>query len=139
MTTFQQMAVDLRAHEALCRELLAVVEQENTGLRQAESNATFQFYRTRKNLLPRLDDSLQRLRRHRQTWQRLSLEERAQQSDIGSLLRLNQALTMKILVLDRENGQALLRKGLVPPAHLPPANRQRPNYVASLYARQSQS
>jgi len=44
---------------------------------------------------------------------------------------------MRIIVLDRENEQALLRKSLVPPRHLPPANRQRPHFVADLYRRQS--
>jgi hypothetical protein len=37
--------------------------------------------------------------------------------------------------LDRENEQLLLRRGLIPPKHLPPVQRQRPHYVASLYQR----
>jgi hypothetical protein len=37
--------------------------------------------------------------------------------------------------LDRENEQLLLRRGLIPPKHLPPVQRQRPHYVAGLYQR----
>jgi hypothetical protein len=43
---------------------------------------------------------------------------------------------MKILVLDRENEQTLLRRGLIPAQHLPPAQRQRAHYVSDLYKRQ---
>ncbi len=45
---------------------------------------------------------------------------------------------MKIIVLDRENEQVLLRKGMVPARHLPSADRQRPHFVADLYRRQVQ-
>jgi len=40
-------------------------------------------------------------------------------------------------LLDRENQQAMLRRGLVPTRHLPAAAVQQPNYVASLYQRNS--
>ena len=55
------------------------------------------------------------------------------------LLRQNQDLTMKIILLDRENEQSLLRRGLVPPRELPSVNRQRPHFVADLYRRQGTS
>jgi hypothetical protein len=42
---------------------------------------------------------------------------------------------MKILLLDRENQQAMLRRGLVPARHLPPPAAQRPHFVAGLYQR----
>ncbi len=75
------------------------------------------------------------LRVHRAAWQQLRPEVRAQHQELTALLRSNQALVMKIIVLDRENEQALLRRGLVPPRHLPPAQRQRPHFVADLYRR----
>jgi hypothetical protein len=46
-----------------------------------------------------------------------------------------QSLLMKVLVLDRENQQAMLRRGLVPARHLPAVAVQKPHYVASLYQR----
>ena len=36
----------------------------------------------------------------------------------------------------RENEQALLRRGMIPPRHLPSAHRQRPHFVADIYRRQ---
>jgi hypothetical protein len=42
---------------------------------------------------------------------------------------------MRMIILDRENEQLLLRRGLIPPKHLPPVQRQRPHYVAGLYQR----
>jgi hypothetical protein len=69
-------------------------------------------------------------------WQKFSPDERARHPEIGMLLRQNQDLTMKIIVLDRENEQSLLRRGLVPARELPSVNRQRPHFVAELYRRQ---
>lgn len=67
-----EMARDLRAHLALCEELLLMVERENQSLRTAsDSSRAFEFFHYRKQLLPRLDESLGRLKRHRMNWQRL--------------------------------------------------------------------
>ena len=38
--------------------------------------------------------------------------------------------------MDRENEQLMLRNKLVPPNHLPPAQRQNPSLVAKLYKNQ---
>jgi hypothetical protein len=90
-------------------------------------------------LLPRLNQSLDTLRRHRVDWQKFSPDERARYPEIGTLLRQNQDLTMKIILLDRENEQSLLRRGLVPARELPSVNRQRPHFVANLYRKQGTS
>jgi flagellar biosynthesis/type III secretory pathway chaperone len=130
---------DLRAHLALSQELLQLVEHENQSLRASEdaSSQGSEGFHLRRTLLPRLDQSLGQLRAHRVAWQRLTPAERQQHPDIAALLRANQDLIMKVLVLDRENEQARLRRGLVPPQHLPPAQRQRPHFVADLYRRHS--
>jgi DNA-directed RNA polymerase subunit H (RpoH/RPB5) len=130
---------DLKKHFALCQELLVIIEREGLALRKAENPSLFEYYQLRKTLLPRLDQSLDTLRRHRARWLKFSLEERARHPEIGMLLRHNQDLTMKIILLDRENEQALLRRGLVPPRELPSVNRQRPHFVAELYRRQGAS
>lgn len=127
------MAGDLRGHLTLCQEVFALVERENQSLRDAGEGTDFEAHRAKKVLLVRLDESLVQIRQHRSTWQKLSPAERAQCPEVAGLLRQNQDLIMKIIVLDRENEQVLLRKGLVPTRHLPPANRQRPHYVADLY------
>jgi len=47
-----------------------------------------------------------------------------------------QDLLMRVLLIDRENQQALLRRGLVPPKHLSLAAGPQPShYVASVYRR----
>lgn len=132
----QEIAGDLKARLGLCHELLNVIEREGQALRRPDQPSLFEFYQQRKNLLPRLNHSLETLRRHRLHWQTVSPEERSRFPEIGMLLRQNQDLTMKIILLDRENEQSLLRRGLVPARELPSVNRQRPHFVADLYRRQ---
>ncbi len=101
-----------------------MVEREGQALRRPDNPSLFEFYQLKKNLLPRLNQSLDTLRKHRINWQKFSLDERARHPEIGMLLRQNQDLTMKIILLDRENEQCLLRRGLVPARELP--SRQPP-------------
>jgi hypothetical protein len=129
------IAQDLRKHLRLGEELLAIVSRENEALRAVGEFPTYEFHQQRKNLLARLDRSLNALRTHRARWLRWAPEERAGCPEISALLRSNQEMIMKIVVRDRENEQALLRRGLVPPRHLPPVQRQQPHYVADLYRR----
>jgi hypothetical protein len=136
MNTPQEMIETLNEHLRVCQELLQATEQEGLALRRTDKPSLSDFYQRKKNLLPRFNQSLDCLRKHRVDWQRLSLDERASWPEVGMLLRKNQDLTMKIIVLDRENEQALLRRGLVPPRELPSVNRQRPHFVADLYRRQ---
>jgi hypothetical protein len=125
----------LRQHLEICRELFVVVERENQLLRRGEGG-TGAEYEKKKNLLPSLNQSLNRIRQHRVEWHQQNPQTRTRDAGVAPLLREAQDLIMKIIVLDRENEQALLRKGLVPARHLPSANRQRPHYVADLYRRQ---
>jgi hypothetical protein len=129
------IADDLRSHLRLCQEILDVAQRESQLLRDPAQPSPFELYQARKQLLPRLNQSLEALRRHRGAWQKLGPEQKALQPEVAPLLRQNQDLIMKILVLDRENEQALLRRGLVPARHIPPAARQRPHFVADLYRR----
>ncbi|MBI4326258.1 MAG: hypothetical protein HY674_13485 [Chloroflexi bacterium] len=131
------MLADLQGHLEVCRGILAVTERENQALRNPAPPPWEEICAAKKNLLPRLNQALDQLRKHRVNWQKLSATERSRHAEIGALLRQNQDVIMKIIVLDRENEQALLRRGLVPLNDLPPVNRQRPHYVADLYRRQS--
>jgi hypothetical protein len=133
------MAAALRTQLALGEELLAVVARENGALREGGDFSSSDFFQQRKKLLPLLDRSLGGLKKHRQDWLRLTPVERGRHPEIAALIRANQELIMQIIVLDRENEQALLRRGLVPPRQWPSAHRQRPNYVASLYRRHGTS
>ncbi len=128
---------DLREHQALCHEVLALTEQECESLRGQDSSTGFDLLRAKRGLLNRLTDGLQKVRQHRIRWQGLTPFERAEAGEVTALLQQNQDLIMRIIVLDRENEQALLRKGLVPPRHLPSVNRLRPHFVADLYRQQA--
>ena len=130
------LLTDLRGHLALCEEVLGLAERESASLRAGDEARRFEFYSARQALLPRLNESVSRIKQQRLEWQRRSAAERSRQPEVVALLRQNQDLIMKILVLDRENEQQLLRRGLVPPRHLPAAERQRPHFVADLYKRQ---
>jgi hypothetical protein len=46
-----------------------------------------------------------------------------------------QNLLPRILLLDRENQQEMLRRGALPATQLPPAASRQPNFVAGLYQR----
>jgi hypothetical protein len=132
-TPEENLAGSLRGHINLCREMLGLVEQECHCLNDPEPPSQFGSYQARKTLLPLLEQSVEQLRRHRVEWQGLAPEQRAGNAQAQSLFQEARDLTMKVLMLDRENEQALLRRGLIPPRHLPPANRQRPHFVAELY------
>jgi hypothetical protein len=132
MADVVQLAKDLQAQLRLYEEILTMVEKENVSLKDEASGPATE---ARKKVLPDLEDSLAKLKKHREAWLRLPESKRAEHPEIAGLLRQNQDVIMKIIVLDRENEQALLRKGLVPPKHLPSAKRNQPHYVADLYRR----
>jgi hypothetical protein len=138
MNTDTPLMLDLREHLEICHSLLSMVERENSALRQPQPGLQSQF-EDKSRLLPRLHDSLQRIRHHRLAWCKRTSRERAAEPAVPGLLREIQDLIMKIIVLDRENEQAFLRKGLVPARHLPAVDRQRPQVVAGLYQRQGQA
>jgi len=131
------MSADLREHQAVCRELLALAERESQALRLSQVATLQEVYQSKKTLLPRLNESLEKVRQHRQLWHTLTAAERAAQPEIGFLVRQTQDLVMRVILLDRENEQGLLRRGLIPAREIPSAQQQRPHFVASLYRRQS--
>jgi len=127
----------LRENLALYGELWTLVQAERDRLMGDTVGSMTESIAAKKDLLPRLGESLDRLVRSREAWQSMDAAERARYPEVGVLMRQNQDLLMKILVLDRENEQALLRHGLVPPRELPSVNRQRPHFVAQMYRRQA--
>jgi hypothetical protein len=83
-----------------------------------------------------LSEALDKIRVHRRHWQSMTASERAAQPEIGFLLRQAQDLIMRVVLLDRENEQGFLRRGLIPAREIPSAQQQRPHFVANLYRRQ---
>jgi len=139
MTCLSEFIHDLKTHKNLCEDILKLVCNEHARLRSSDENPGVETSGTKKKFLAQLTESLNKIREHRTAWLRLEPALRQEHPEIAELLRENQNLIMRILVLDRENEQALLRKGLVPPKHVPPANRQRPHFVTSMYQRHSAS
>jgi len=135
MVEIQDMVKDLKQHMAICHELLDIIERESQSLCSSGESIAKEHFERKKLLLPQLNNSVAMIRKHRMTWQGLSKEQRGQHAEFSTLVRQCQDLIMKIITLDRENEQGLLRRGLVPNNQLPSANRQRPNYVADVYRR----
>lgn len=125
----------LREHLALCREMLAIIERENRALQTPATFNVAEFAAARKSLLPRLSEAYKRLKEVGVNWQRLAVAERRGDAELSLLIRQNQDVIMKVVMLDRENEQAMLRHGLLSATQLPSANRQRPHFVADLYRR----
>jgi hypothetical protein len=132
-----ELASQLRNHLALCQDVLLFAGREHQALAEPGEYQPFEFHQGRKALLLRLDKALNLLRTCRLAWQRLEATERARHSEVKHLLQAVQDSLVKILVIDRENQQALLRRGLVPAGHVPSFASPPPHYAAQLYRRHS--
>jgi hypothetical protein len=130
-----QLASDLHAFLDLTQEVLDLTSRENQLLSSTEEYDPSEFSSRRKILMPRLEESLIALRGWRHRWQQLGPAERAGGGEVPMLFQATQGLLMKVLLLDRENQQALLRRGLVPARHLPAAGVRQPHCVADIYQR----
>ena len=130
-----QVAAELRAFLSLCEEALALAAGENQALSGGPAGAPADFSPRRKSLLARLDAALANLKRTRQVWLQIESETRNRCEEVKSLFQAVQGTLMKVLLLDRENQQAMLRRGLIPAQHLPAAAAQRPHFVSGLYQR----
>ncbi len=135
----ESLVRDLRTHLALCEETMSLAVYENRALSSPANYQSSEFSQLRKNLLPRLEQSLICLRKWRQRWQKTSAAERSGCSEVKSLFQAVQDLLTKVLLLDRENQQALLRQGLLPARHLPASAAQQSHCVVDLYRRHSRS
>lgn len=128
-----QTAQALRQHLALCRELLAIVQRENRALQGSEPFDIRELADARKSLLSRLSQAYKSIKEVSFTWQQLDPAERQSHVEVSSLIRQNQDVIMNVVLLDRENERAMLRRGLIPNATLASEIRQRSHFVADLY------
>lgn len=134
---FVELAAELRKHLELCHECLALFTLENRALRSPEPWNPAEFDAQRKLLLPRLELVLINLRSCRDGWQKVAPAERERCGEVKNLFQELQNLLPRILTLDRENQQEMLRRGLVPAGQLPAPAAQKPHFVANLYRRHS--
>jgi hypothetical protein len=127
---------DLRADLAHCTQLLSAVERERDAFTtETEPRSPIEFYQARQELFPRLADSVHKLKSHRAAWHSLPGDQRSCQQEVPALLREHQDLILKIIVLERENERALLRRGLVAATSSSGANRRHPHGGAEPCAR----
>jgi hypothetical protein len=132
-----QVAADLRAFLSLCEEALALATSENQVFTAGPEYQPSAFLPRRKSLLASLDQAVVSLKNIRRVWQQTDPAERDRCGEVKALFQAVQGTLMKVLLLDRENQQAMLRRGLVPVQHLPAAAAQRPHFVTSLYQKHS--
>lgn len=128
------LAAELRSYLVLCEEILHLIAHENQALSGQGIYQPLEFQEKRRNLLPNIEMLLAKLRSRRLVWQQAPKPERDRCSEISPLFQNIQDKLMKILLLDRENQQVMLRRGMVPANHLPTPT-PKPNYVASVYQR----
>lgn len=131
------VAADLRAFLSLCDEALALATSENQIFIAGPDYRPAEFLPRRQSLLASLDQAVANLKNIRRVWQQTDPAERERCGEVKSLFQAVQGTLMKVLLLDRENQQAMLRRGLVPVRHLPAAAAQRPHFVTSLYQKHS--
>jgi hypothetical protein len=129
------VAAELRRFLKICEDSLSLVTGEGQALAGQGEYEPFQFFQQRKNLLPNLETALMNLRDQRKAWLGCSPGDRDRCEEVKSLFQTIEGVLMKILLLDRENQQAMLRRGLMPAQYVPASAAQRPNYVASVYQR----
>ena len=130
-----QITRELRDFWELGQDFMALYKEESQSLRRLQTWSPKASQEQRNRLLPRLESGLMQLRSIRQDWERMPAGQRELGGEAQGLLRDIQNLLPRLLMLDRENQQEMLRRGLIPAGQLPPAAAQRPNYVASLYRR----
>lgn len=135
MVQVEDIVTTLQSDLELYREVLELVEGETRELSHGTGDMS-RFEAARRELLPRLAGAVERMAALRQAWQACDPARRSRHPEVGAFIRENQDLLMKAMVLDRENEQELLRRGMVPVRDLPSVNRQRPHFVTDLYRRQ---
>jgi hypothetical protein len=132
-----ELGAALQAHLEVCQELLALSQKETELLKSPEPFRAEEIQAQRKALSTRLEAALKQLTKARGLH---GASGNSLLSGDPALSRLHQATmdaVMRLLVLDRENEQHLLRRGLLPRKALPPAAQSQPHFVASLYQQHS--
>ena len=131
------LTLDLQEFASICEEVLSLAKREHQALAGQADYKHLDFYERRKTLLADIEVMLAKFRHHRTAWRQVSQSQREQFKDLKQQFHSIQGLLMRVMLLDRENQQTMLKRGLVPAKHVPAAAAQRPHYVADLYRRNS--
>ena len=133
-----QMTDALREHLGVCNALLEIAHKEAQALKSPGPFPAMAIQVERKALLCRLECALRLLARKRTLWNCSGKEWVLGEPRFARLLQTALDTIMRVLVLDRENEQQLLRRGLLQARCLPSTEQSRPHYVARLYQRHTQ-
>ena len=131
----QPVSNALREHLAVCDELLRLAQTESDALRQATPFPTAQIQGERKALLERLQKTSGEVAAQRNLWAQTKPPGAEASPELAELVQATLDRIMRVLVIDRENEQAQLRRGLLPPRALPRAEQSQPHFVARTYQR----
>lgn len=131
------LTIDLHAFAGICQEALSLARREHEALAGHADYQPVELDARRKVLLTDIEEMLPKFRRHRNAWQQVSQSEREGFGDLKGQFENIQGLLMRVMSLDRENQQTMLRRGVVPAQHVPAAAAQRPHFVTDLYRRNS--
>jgi hypothetical protein len=129
----------LREHLAVCNDLLALAQRESEALQDPAPYPAGETRARRQELLRRLESSWAEFARVRGQWERLNPDGGEPSAGFAALSQTVLDTIMRVLVLDRENEQGLLRRGLLPPQSIPAAERERPGFVAGIYQRNART
>lgn len=130
---------DLRAFAGACEEVLLLARREHEALSGAGDYEHREFHQCRAELLPDIESFVRKFRAHRAAWLQMPQSQRDRFEELKRLFQNIQNLLMRIMVLDRENQQAMLKRGLVPVQHIPAAMARQPHYVADIYRKNALS
>jgi hypothetical protein len=89
-------------------------------------------------LLVRLGLSSRSVAAQRTCWGQLTAPGCEIPPEFAGLVQTTLDTIMRVLVIDRENEESLLRRGLLPARALPRAEQAQPNFVARTYQRHAQ-
>lgn len=131
--TVRSIAAAIQEHLEVCNRLLALAQKESQALKNPASFPTATIQAERKAFLGQLESAMRMLGEKQLLWQQLGTRRQAHKVQLNQLIQTTLDTIMRILVLDRENEQALLRRGLLPVRSLPPVEQSHPHCVARLY------
>jgi hypothetical protein len=135
MNESNSLVAALTAHLALCQQALGLAQEENAAVADRLAPQAAQGNATKKQLISNLGHSLDRLRKARCDRQSAGQMSTSPDATAGALIRANQDLMLRVLVLSRETERLFLERGWFAPRDLPSAQSRRPNFVANLYRR----
>ena len=132
-THHDPVAGALREHLGVCGDLLTLAQKEAEALRQPGPFPAAEIQSERKELLVRLESSSRSVAAQRTRWGELNAPGCETPPEFAGLVQTTLDTIMRVLVIDRENEESLLRRGLLPARALPRAEQSQPNFVARTY------